>query len=300
MNVGISINRFMNDYLTDEQMLAEYARIGFNCIDCGLQYDVGNHVRSFIPEIFAEEDAFVKHFSDLRAQVERHGMTVSQTHTAFPIDDKGLTISDEMMLGLKRSIRATHLLGAKYMVFHPAKRPYNELANELFEFNVSVLKALLPTLEQYDVYLAVENLFGRDDLSRPVPCNVSYPSQILRLIDAVGSDRVVVCLDTGHMLLCGGDCAAAVCEYGDKLRVLHVHDNDKIDDRHRIPMDGIGEIEIDWQEFIKALKEVGFDGTFSLELDGAFFYAAAVYPELVFDYMKIAHKVARKLTEGLL
>ena len=50
--------------------------------------------------------------------------------------------------------------------------------------------------------------------------------------------------------------------------------------------------------FVDALKETGFDGVFSLEIDGAIFRAAAVYPELMFDYVKIAYKIARKLVGG--
>ena len=300
MKIGISINRAMNDYFTDEQLVSQFAKIGFNCIDYGLFLEEGNHIRGFIPEIFLPEDEFVEYFSAVRQMIESNGMTINQTHAAFPIDDDGLGCSDRMLEGLFKSIRATSILGAKYMVIHPAKRPYNELNDELFDVNVTVFKTLIPALKKYDVYAAVENLFGRDDLSRPVPCNVSYPNQILRLLDAVGSDRFVVCLDTGHMLLCGGDCATAVKKYGNRLKVLHVHDNDKVDDRHRIPMDGNGEIEIDWPEFIRSLKYINFNGVFSLEIDGTIFYAAAVYPELVFDYAKIARKITNKLLEGTL
>ena len=48
---------------------------------------------------------------------------------------------------------------------------------------------------------------------------------------------------------------------GSRLKVLHVHDNDGVSDRHAIPFSGV----TDWEDFAVALKEVGFNGVLSLE-----------------------------------
>ena len=299
MKLGISINRGMNDYFSDERLVSEFARIGFDCIDYGFFHTEEDAICGHIPEIYLPEPQFEAHFAKIRDIIHGNGMTVSQTHAAFKIDDlPEVGVSDQKLFGLRRCIRATAILGAKYVVIHPVKRPYNEKAQQIFDLTVSTYKQLIPDLVANDVYVCAENQFGRDDLKRPVPCSGSYPDQLLRLIDATGSDRFGICLDTGHMLLCGGDVGDAVRQFGDKLKILHVHDNDKIDDRHAIPLDGNGEIEIDWPGFVSALKETGFDGVFSLEIDGAIFRAAAVYPELMFDYVKIAYKIARKLVGG--
>lgn len=298
MRTGISINRGMNDYFPDERLVSEFAAMGFDCVDYGFFHTESDAICGHVPEIYLPDSEFEAYFKAKRQMIEKNGMTVSQTHACFAIDDiPEMGVSTQMLLGLKRCIMATALLGAKYLVVHPVKRPYNERANEAFDLTVNTYKALIPTLEKYDVYVACENLFGRDDLKRPVPCNCSYPDQLISIIEATGSDRFVSCLDTGHMLLCGGDCACAVRDLGDRLKVLHVHDNDKINDRHAMPMDGNGEIEIDWPAFITALKETGFDGVFSLEVDGMIFRAAAVYPELMFDYCRIAKKVVDRLLE---
>ena len=45
------------------------------------------------------------------------------------------------------------------------------------------------------------------------------------------------------------------------MKVLHVHDNDGERDRHWYPYGGV----IDWNDFGAALREIGFDGTLSLE-----------------------------------
>ena len=48
---------------------------------------------------------------------------------------------------------------------------------------------------------------------------------------------------------------------GDRLKVLHVHDNDGKNDQHRAPFTGT----IDWEDFTSALAETGFRGVMSLE-----------------------------------
>jgi sugar phosphate isomerase/epimerase len=47
----------------------------------------------------------------------------------------------------------------------------------------------------------------------------------------------------------------------EEVRTLHVHDNDGRYDLHLIPHYGV----IDWEDFGKALKEVQYQGVFSLE-----------------------------------
>ena len=52
---------------------------------------------------------------------------------------------------------------------------------------------------------------------------------------------------------------------GDDLKVLHVHDNDQSSDQHLPVFYG----DTDWRDFRRALEEIGFDGVFSLEFEGA-------------------------------
>ncbi|MBP5767054.1 MAG: sugar phosphate isomerase/epimerase, partial [Clostridia bacterium] len=71
-----------------------------------------------------------------------------------------------------------------------------------------------------------------------------------------------VCLDTGHCAVCGVKAGDAVRETGKEyLAVLHVHDNNGRGDFHWLPYFGV----IDWRDFTAALKEIGYDGSLSLE-----------------------------------
>ena len=71
-----------------------------------------------------------------------------------------------------------------------------------------------------------------------------------------------MCLDTGHENVVTHSAGDAVRLLGtDYMRVLHVHDNDGIGDRHWRMYEGT----TDWEDFSNALFEIGFDGTLSLE-----------------------------------
>ena len=52
-------------------------------------------------------------------------------------------------------------------------------------------------------------------------------------------------------------------ELGARTKILHVQDNDGLTDMHQAP----GRGKTDWMQFLKALKEVGYNGTFNFETD---------------------------------
>ena len=65
-----------------------------------------------------------------------------------------------------------------------------------------------------------------------------------------------------HCAVTKNDPADAVRMIGrEYLRVLHIHDNDGKGDFHWLPGTGV----INWEEFSKALFDIGFEGVFSLE-----------------------------------
>jgi sugar phosphate isomerase/epimerase len=82
-------------------------------------------------------------------------------------------------------------------------------------------------------------------------------------IDAVNDSFFVACLDIGHAEMKGSNTSAEemVRGLGNRLKALHIHDNDKLHDSHQIPFS----MNIDFVPIVKALKEIGYDGYFTLE-----------------------------------
>ena len=77
------------------------------------------------------------------------------------------------------------------------------------------------------------------------------------------------CFDIGHANLVGLDVYDFVVTLGKHLKVLHLHDNDGIQDLHQIPFTFTKTREnttsTDWNSFIEALKKIKFEGVLSFE-----------------------------------
>ena len=69
--------------------------------------------------------------------------------------------------------------------------------------------------------------------------------------------------DPSHLFPCGDLPQVAVYELGDRIFHCHFSDNDGTSNAHWRP----GRGKIDWAQTLLALREVGFDGVISIELE---------------------------------
>ncbi|MET3926017.1 sugar phosphate isomerase/epimerase family protein [Devosia sp. 2618] len=85
----------------------------------------------------------------------------------------------------------------------------------------------------------------------------------LRLLEHVGSSAMGINFDPSHTFPVGDFPDIAVYRLGKHIKHLHVSDNDGVTNVHWRP----GEGKIDWLAMFQALKDVGYDGTISMELE---------------------------------
>ena len=119
------------------------------------------------------------------------------------------------------------------------------------------------------------------------PC--ARPSDFCRYVDAVDSEWMTACLDIGHAALVGEDIPDFIRKLGrDRLKALHVSDNEFLTDAHKLPF----EQKIDYTKVVKALAEIGYEGDFTFEADGTYkdkpaelLPACAAYMEKVGRYL---------------
>jgi len=119
----------------------------------------------------------------------------------------------------------------------------------------------------YGVSIAVENTYDKGPLDNAAHGQRRFGSiipELLELIDAVGMPNLGVCYDTGHGLLQGVSMAEAVRQCGELLIATHIDDNDGISDQHICP--GYG--KVDWAPGVAALREIGYEGIFNIEIGG--------------------------------
>ena len=270
MKVGItvySLFRFNDEpekYISVEEAFDMLAKAKFDCIDFGFDYDFEKFVRTH------DEDTeeFENYFTNIRKLAEERGLKINQTHAPLLAFDDAQ--GDEYFEVLCRWITATKLLGAPYIVIHPLRPPtclYDNGVEYRKEINIKFFKRLQPVLEKYGIVECIENLFRIDpEIGKYVPSSCSRPEEILYYLETLNADCFKACLDIGHILLTGdytGDTPqGAIRKLGKYLKALHVHDNFKEKDEHSPPYFGKG----DWKEIATALKEVGYDGVFSMEI----------------------------------
>jgi sugar phosphate isomerase/epimerase len=93
------------------------------------------------------------------------------------------------------------------------------------------------------------------------PVDSGQVSVILDIVERYPADRVGVCLDLGHANI-GENALSAVRAAGPRLIHVHSSDNRGEADEHLVP----GKGTIPWGGVMKALRETGFDGPFTVEL----------------------------------
>lgn len=164
-------------------------------------------------------------------------------------------------------MRNASLLGVRNIIVHPCQHlEYCKegVPEELFEYSINFYKKLLPYCEEYNIKVALENMWQYPGgMISHSTC--SRPWEFIKYLDALDSEWFVACLDIGHANLVRETPAEFIKELGGKrLKCLHVHDVDGTRDSHTLPFFGVG----DWDSIMKALAEINYEGEITFEADG--------------------------------
>jgi inosose dehydratase len=89
---------------------------------------------------------------------------------------------------------------------------------------------------------------------------VESPSELERLMDLT---RIGFCPDTAHLAAAGGDPAAVIRRFPDRIRHVHLKDF-RADPFQFLPL---GEGDLDFPDILRAVKESGYDSWLMVELD---------------------------------
>jgi len=150
---------------------------------------------------------------------------------------------------VRRVVRAGEVarrFGARCVVLHPGRDvPSKDRQRELLWTVENVSRALEKMPDR--VLLALETM-GRESLGGP-------PEEMLFLLDKLPSDRVGVCVDTGHIHT-SFPVAPYIRQMKGRIVTVHLQDNMGEADNHLLAGSGT----IDWVCTVAALKEAGYCG----------------------------------------
>ncbi len=289
MKIGVSVNtRVCRTEL--ETHLRRVKRMGFDCADMQFFADTEN---GWFDGTAAE---FERRCAEVRRMTADCGLEISQTHGPWRYPPRDGTPEDraERFDKFARSVEGSAALGAPCMAVHcimpfgpasPAK-PGDPDAERFLELNRDFYARLLERAKACSVVLALENLPFTSLM-------LSSAQEVVDFVREFDSPYFRVCLDTGHAAVLDTGAGDAARQIGKEyLAALHVHDNDGKADRHWVPFTGV----VDWTDFSRALHEIGFDGTVSLETHVRNLLANV--PEALWDLYGLAlAQTARFLTE---
>lgn len=287
MNIAESEGRFGL-----EKALSIIKNAGFDSVDYGLG------AMEQKGSVLHDSTKYRAESQRIRALADAAGLPITQTHAPFSFQDWNdpVAYEDFILPAIQRSLEISALLGAKIAVVHPLHHwTYKGHEEEIFERNMVFYRSLIPLCKEYDIKVGIENMFQREMLRGQISfdtCN-QIP-EFIRYVDTLDSEYMVACLDIGHVGLPARDDEAwdFIRALGhDRLQALHVHDNDYRVDRHALPYLG----RIDWNEIIKALGEIDYQGDFTYEVNLTTFMSKSMNEELIPTAMRYAHDVGRHL-----
>ncbi|MBQ8612102.1 MAG: sugar phosphate isomerase/epimerase [Oscillospiraceae bacterium] len=245
-----------------EKGFALLKEAGFDAVDVGL--DEMTSMDSLL-----NQPGYEKKAQEIRRAADNAGIPVNQTHAPFkdPLDvwEK----NENLYQILKRSLEVSGILGAEIAVVHPYHHPvFLGHEDEMFEKNMAYYGELLPTAIAAKVKIGVENMYRVDSRRRYIvddTCSRLY--DFIRYVDTLNSPWAVACLDIGHVAVIRQKDEPWDFIRGlghDRLKALHVHDNDYVGDQHKLPYEGL----INWNEVTRALGEIDYQGYFTYETIG--------------------------------
>lgn len=274
------------------------ANAGFQAVDYPLMLPVTNWADPLFQDISSPD--FAAHFKNIARTIRSYGLELHQGHTPYTIND--FSIYPQLQKHSIRSIYAAGYMECPYMVAHPVMMPefsFGRNKEQARQTTLDYFSAMVPALKDTGVTLCIENLCLTDPVTqKEVPNYGTEPEDLCDVIDTLNrmhGSHFAACLDTGHAVLTGLDPCRLASVLGDRIRVVHIHDNGGIKDDHQIPTRGI----IRWREFAAALGATGYTGTFNFEASNYFKdFPPDIYSRETFQQAcRLLYSVGRSLAD---
>jgi len=266
MIISTQTDRFAAKF-GDHDAIKLLAKVGFDALD----YSMFGILNKNHP---INRDDYREYAKSLRKTAGENNIVFNQAHAPFPSyiqypgkDKTEMGYNEIIVHFIVRAMEVASILGAEIIIVHPItllNRPYQE---QKF-FNIDFYNNLLPYCKKFNIKIALENMWNFDETEKkvtPAACSTAY--EFKDYLDSLDKDRFCACLDIGHAEMQGSGGVSAV-EFinalgHERLKALHIHDNDKAGDLHTLPFTQ----KINWDDIMKALKNIDYNGDFTFEAD---------------------------------
>ena len=230
----------------DEKTLKSIKDAGIDCIEISVAMDKLIHSYGFIER--------AKEYGEL---IKACGLELWSLHLPF---SRTIDISlprkfeRDYAVGMDTAlIKAAAEAGAKVCVLHPSSEPIADKDRPMrIRYSHESVKKLSAVADSVGITLAVENL--------PRTCLTRMPEEMAQILEGTNAK---MCFDANHSLtLMNLEYLERIKDFGIKVATVHFSDYDFIDERHRIPGDGIN----DWNGIMACLESTQYSGPIMYEV----------------------------------
>jgi L-ribulose-5-phosphate 3-epimerase len=179
---------------------------------------------------------------------------MNMAHWKYPLSSADPEVVTESRKGMETSLHNAHLWGAQTVLLVPAVVNPQTSYKDAWTRSVSEIKKMIPLAEKLKVIIAVEEVWNKF---------LQSPLEFARYVDQFQSPWVRAYFDVGNVVINGypQDWIRTL----DK-RIVKLHLKDFKFQKRIAEFVPLREGEIDWKEVHKALAEIGYNGTATVEL----------------------------------
>ena len=181
---------------------------------------------------------------------------MNSDHWRYPLSSADADVVGRSMKGMQTSLNNAKLWGAETVLLVPAVVDAKTSYGDAWKRSQQEIRKLIPMAQDLKVIIAVEEVWNKFLLS---------PLEFARYVDEFKSPWVKAYFDVGNVVLYGYP-QDWIRTLGSRIVKLHLKDF-RFEKRvaQFVPLrDG----EVDWKEIHKALGEIGYKGSATVELPG--------------------------------
>lgn len=203
--------------------------------------------------------------SQIAETAQELGIAITQAHTYILGYHDYVNGNQNAITAFQRSLEASALIGSPCTVVHPLIAPdciYGENMQSCLNVNLKFLQEVFELGDRYGVEICLENMFNwHPGTLVPVRTIGSTAESLLEITDKLGQSQAFFCVDVGHAILTNQAPQVLLRKLKNRVRILHLHDNNLTYDDHMPPYLG----RLNWGEILCALKEIGYTGNLNFE-----------------------------------
>jgi hexulose-6-phosphate isomerase len=214
---------------------------GFDQMECVTSYD--------------EREANTIKEASVKTGIPIHGV-MNSDHWKYPLSSSNPEDVAKCISGMQTSLRNAKLWGAQTVLLVPGVVNGEVTYKQAYDRSIVGVKKLIPLATELKVIIAVENVWNKFLLS---------PLEFATYVDNFNSPYVKAYFDVGNILLYGYP-QDWIRTLGKRIAKVHLKDFSFKD--RKAEFVNLRDGQLPWAEVYKALQEIGYNGTATVELNG--------------------------------